>query len=141
MVKHMLRTNALLTLLVKSFSPRIPHLLLSCARTVLQNKNNRKEKQRHRVNDRFAQCSLLGLSTTALHFHSNRGMFAVAKCRVIFHDTQYESKPCVCALCSITVPSSGVLELKATARWGFIITQGSHVFLITMAHGNSGHPV
>lgn len=123
MVKHMLRTNALLTLHIKSFIVQSPCLFFSCMRTVLQ-KEKEKRKRRHCVDDRFAQCSLLGLSTTVLYFHSNWGMFTVAKCGVIFHDTQYERKPCVCALCSITVTSSGVItvsELKATAGWGFTL--------------------
>lgn len=85
-------------------------------------------KTNNSVDDAFAQWSLLGLSKTALYFLSNWGMFTVAKCGVIFHDTKYELKPCVCAVCAITVASSGditVSEPKATAGWGFI-TQGLH---------------
>lgn len=67
-------------------------------------------------------------------------MFTVAKCEVIFHDTQYERKPCVCALCSITVTSSGVItvmELKATASWALL----REVFVaFTTTRGNSGQP-
>lgn len=60
---------------------------------------------------------------TGLHFHSNWGMVTVAKCEVIFHDTQYYLWKKALCLCYITVTSSGdttVLELKATVGWGLL---------------------
>lgn len=88
-------------------------------RTVLQ------KKWRHCVDDRFAQCSLLGPSSTALDYIS----IATEVCSLLlsvkwfFMTLNMKEKPCVCALCSITVTSSGVvtvLELKATAGWGLL---------------------
>lgn len=74
MVKHMLRTNTLLTLHIMSSFVQSPCLFFSCMRTVLYPPKKRKRRRRrHCADDRFAQCSLLGLSTTALYFHSNWG--------------------------------------------------------------------
>lgn len=107
MVKHMLRTNSLLTLHKKSFFFFCPESLFA----FLLHEDSftkKKEKKRNKIKKNkwrllFAQCSLLGPSSTALNLHSNWGIFTVAMCEVILHDTQYERKPCVCALCSITV--------------------------------------
>lgn len=43
----------------------------------------------------FAQCSLLGPSSTALNFHSNWGMLTVAKCEVIWHSI-WKKALCLC---------------------------------------------
>lgn len=118
MVKHMLRTNSLLTLHKKSFF-FCPESLFA----FLLHEDSFTKKMTTPCRWPFCsvQPSWAEFNGTELYFHSNWGMFTVAKCEVIFHDTQYERKPCVCALCSITVTSSGVttvLELKATAGWG-----------------------
>lgn len=118
MVKHMLRTNSFLTLHKKSFFC-CPESLFA----FLPHEDSFTKKMTTPCRWPFCsvQPSWTEFNGTELYFHSNWGMFTVAKCEVIAHDTQYERKPCVCALCSITVTSSGVitvLELKATASWG-----------------------
>lgn len=70
--------------------------------------NKTKQKKRHRVDNPLF---------TALYFHSNRGMFTVAYCGVIFFSiTQYERKPRVCALSSSTVSNSGVVAVLGPER-------------------------
>lgn len=120
MVKHMLRTN-FLTLDKKSF------FCLESLFVVLLHEDSFTKKWQHCVDDRFAQCSLLGPSSTALNYIS----IATEVCSLLLSVKWFfvtlniicERKPCVCALCSITVTNSGVitvLELKATAGWGLL---------------------
>ncbi|TNM92754.1 hypothetical protein fugu_018156 [Takifugu bimaculatus] len=106
MVKHMLRTTAPLTLFRKSlFSP--------ASRQFYRGESNKKKekppKKRHRVDN---------ARLTALHFHSNRGVFTVVVWSdYFFHPlTQYGRKPCVCALCSSTVSHSGVVTVSGPER-------------------------
>lgn len=108
MVKHMLRTNSLLTLHKKSIFFFLSGVPVCFSPAWGQFYQKKKEKKRNKTKKNkwrlfFAQCTLLGPSSTALNLHSNWGIFTVAMCEVILHDTQYERKPCVCALCSITV--------------------------------------
>lgn len=74
---------------------------------------------------------------TALYFHSNRGMFTVAYCGVIcfFFITQYEGKPCVCALSFSTASNSGGGAVSGPER------RSSRALVTFPANrGNSGPP-
>lgn len=97
----------------KSFIVRSLCLLFSCMRKVLQkllmlNAASLGSVQRH----------------WTLHFHSNWGMFTVAKREVVFHDTRYYlwRKPCVCAvsLCP-AVATSPSWNCKLQSVWGLLL--------------------
>lgn len=115
MVKHMLRTN-LLTLDKKSF----------CVESLfafLLYEDSFTKKWRHCVDDHFPQCSLLGPSSTAL----TKISVATEVCSLLLSvkwffmtlNINCERKPCVCALRSITVTSSGVISVQEAPTCSF----------------------
>lgn len=69
MVKHMLRTN-LLTLDKKSFLVLESLFAVLLCEDSFKTEKKKKKKRRHCVDDHFAHCSLLGLSSTALNYIS-----------------------------------------------------------------------
>lgn len=134
MVKHMLRTNALLTLHIKSFIVQSPCLFFSCMRTVLQ-KKKKKEKddtvsmtvllssaflgwvQRYCISIATEVCSLL-LSVEWFFMTLNMKESPVS---VLYALSLW---PAV-----VSSPSRN-WKLQPVGALLYFITQGSHVFII-----------
>lgn len=128
MVKHMLRTN-LITLDKKTFC-------LESLFAFLLHEDSFTKKMTTLC--RWPFCSVQPSraefnNSTDQDFHSNWGMFTVAKCEVIFHDTQYFLWKKALCLC--------FMLYHCDQQWYCHRTRGSQVFIVsTIAHGNSGQP-